>query len=405
MGTKRRTGRVRQYCIWIWLLMKRLWRQPAYVMLLVLIPVLGWAVGRMESGESGGAAVAICVEESEWSGQILEELREQEADSSLRFVFHDDAMDVERSVMRGAADCGFVIGSDIADRVMGDDWAKCITVYETPSGSITGMAKERMGSVIFKLYSEQCYEEYMRLAAQGVPGGAGDVSADETGTMEGETGAAAAQGRVDEFVDFAQEAYERHLVDGSTFGFAYHGYDQNGQHTSDTDVISDTTVFPVKGVFAVIIFISGMCGMIEYDTDRSEKRFLRMAPNVLTYMVDVWIPTVFVSAAALLCLWILDGLSVGGGVEETSKLSGMLSVWSASIWMKQIGRLLLYQGIIVIYCSLLGVVLRRQETIAAAIPILAFCSIVCASVFIRLGSYVPIFAVLEKLFPVTYYLL
>ncbi|MBD5483941.1 MAG: hypothetical protein HDR18_00170 [Lachnospiraceae bacterium] len=359
--------------------MKRLWRQPAYVMLLVLIPVLGWAVGRMEQGEPGGALVAVCVEESAWSGGIVEGLRAQAADSSLRFVFHEGAVDVERSVVRGTADCGFVIGSDIDERVIGKDWAKCITVYETPSGSITGMAKERIGSVIFKLYSEQCYEEYMRLAA--------------------------AQESVDEFVDFAKEAYERHLVDGSTFGFTYHGYDQYSQYTSDTNVISDTTVFPVKGVFAVIIFISGMCGMLEYDTDKSEKRFLRMVPNVLTCIVDIWISTVFVSLAVLLCLWISDGIRYDSGVEGVSRFSGLLSVWSVGMWGRQIWNLFLYQCIVVVYCSILGIILRRQEAVAAAIPVFAMGSLVCAPVFIRLATYVPVFGVLEKLFPVTYYLM
>ena len=379
MGKEGKTGRGRQYCIWIWLLMKRLWRQPAYVMLLVLIPVLGWAVGRMEQGEPGGAVVAVCVEESAWSGRIVEELREQAADSSLRFVFHEEAVDVERGVMRGMADCGFVIGSDIDERVIGNDWAKCITVYETPSGSITGMAKERIGSVIFKLYSEQCYEEYMRLAA--------------------------VQDKADEFVDFAKEAYERHLVDGSTFGFTYHGYDRYSQDTSDTNVISDTTVFPVKGVFAVIIFISGMCGMLEYDTDKSEKRFLRMAPNMLTYIVDIWISTVFVSLAVLLCLWISDGIRYGNGVEGISRFSGLLSVWSVGMWGRQIWNLFLYQCIVVVYCGILGIILRRQEAVAAAIPVFAMGSLVCAPVFIRLATYVPVFGVLEKLFPVTYYLM
>lgn len=359
--------------------MKRLWRQPAYVMLLVLIPVLGWAVGRMEQGEPGGALVAVCVEESAWSGRIVEGLRAQAADSSLRFVFHEGAVDVERSVVRGTADCGFVIGSDIDERVIGKDWAKCITVYETPSGSITGMAKERIGSVIFKLYSEQCYEEYMRLAA--------------------------VQDKADEFVDFAKEAYERHLVDGSTFGFTYHGYDRYSQYTSDTNVISDTTVFPVKGVFAVMIFISGMCGMLEYDTDKSEKRFLRMAPNVLTYIVDIWISTVFVSLAVLLCLWISDGIRYGNGVEGVSRFSGLLSVWSVGMWGRQIWNLFLYQCIVVVYCGVLGIILRRQEAVAAAIPVFAMGSLVCAPVFIRLATYVPIFGVLEKLFPVTYYLM
>ncbi len=379
MGQERKMSRGRQYCIWIWLLMKRLWRQPAYVMLLGLIPILGWAVGRMEQGEPGGAVVAVCVEESAWSGRIVEELRELAADSSLRFVFHEEAVDVERSVMRGTADCGFVIGSDIDERVIGNDWAKCITVYETPSGSITGMAKERIGNVIFKLYSEQCYEEYMRLAA--------------------------VQESVDEFVDFAKEAYERHLVDGSTFGFTYHGYDRYSQYTSDTNVISDTTVFPVKGVFAVIIFISGMCGMLEYDTDKSEKRFLRMAPNVLTYIVDIWISTVFVSLAVLLCLWISDGIRYGNGVEGISRFSGLLSVWSMSMWGRQIWNLFLYQCIVVVYCGVLGIILRRQEAVAAAIPVFAMASLVCAPVFIRLATYVPVFGVLEKLFPVTYYLM
>lgn len=379
-------GTFRQYSIWLRLLMKRLWRQPAYVVLLMLIPILGLAVGRMEQSERG-AGVAVCVEAGAWSGQITEELQELSKDSILRFDFCHEAAEAERSVMRGEADCGFVIAGDIRDRIVDRDWSESITVYETPASSITGMAKERIGSVIFKLYSEQCYEEYMH--------GMADKMQESDRLVAG----------VDHFVEYAWEAYESHQADGSTFGFRYISGDQEGQYISDTNVISDTAVFPVKGVFAVIIFISGMCGMLEYDTDRREKRFVRMAPNILTYMVDVWIPTVFVSVAALLCLWISEGLFSGGSAEGTDKLRGLLSVWSAGMWMKQIGRLLLYQGIIVIYCSLLGVVLRRQETIAAAIPILAAGSLVCAPVFVRLGSYVPVFAVLEKLFPVTYYLL
>lgn len=387
--------------------MKRLWRQPAYVVLLMLIPILGLAVGRMEQSERG-AGVAVCVEAGAWSGQITEELQELSKDSILRFDFCHEAADAERSVMRGEADCGFVIAGDIRDRIVDRDWSESITVYETPASSITGMAKERIGSVIFKLYSEQCYEEYMHGMADKLQESEGfALEPEEAGNAIGNEGENTVI--LDEtawnFVDYAWKAYESHLTDGSTFGFRYISGDQEGQYISDTNVISDTAVFPVKGVFAVIIFISGMCGMLEYDTDRREKRFVRMAPNILTYMVDVWIPTVFVSVAALLCLWISEGLFSGGSAEGTDKLRGLLSVWSAGMWMKQIGRLLLYQGIIVIYCSLLGVVLRRQETIAAAIPILAAGSLVCAPVFVRLGSYVPVFAVLEKLFPVTYYLL
>ena len=49
--------------------------------------------------------------------------------------------------------------------------------------------------------------------------------------------------------------------------------------------------------------------------------------------------------------------------------------------------------------------LPRQETVAAAIPIVSLASLVCAPVFVRLAAYIPVFTVLEKLFPPTYYLM
>ena len=75
------------------------------------------------------------------------------------------------------------------------------------------------------------------------------------------------------------------------------------------------------------------------------------------------------------------------------------------MWGRQIMDLVVYQCIIMAYCVILKLLLRRQETIAAAIPILTLGSMVCAPVFVRLGTYMPVFTVLEKLFPVTYYLM
>ena len=361
----------KQYGIWLGLLAKRLWRQLVYIGLLILIPILGYAVSLMERSGQSGAAVAICVEEGTWSRQIIDGLTEQDQDSVLTFEFYITASETEKAVMSADADCGFVIPADIEEQVLAEDWRKCIVVYETSGSSVTGMAKERIGGVIFKLYSEQNYQEYM-----------GKISED--------------------IVDFALDAYESHLVDGSTFGFHYVNDDLYSQHDSDTDGIYDTSVFPIKGVFAVVIFISGMCGMLEYDTDKREKRFLRMAPNALTYMVDVWMPTIFISAAVLICLWVSDGIHANDGQFS---MHAMLSVWNGGMWIAQIGRLIIYQCVIVLYCCILGIILRRQETIAAAIPILSLGSLVCAPVFIRLAAYLPVFTVLEKLFPVTYYLM
>lgn len=366
-----KSNKIKQYGIWLLLLAKRLWRQPVYIGLFVLIPVLGYALSVMEHGEISGAVTAVCVEEGAWSAQITDRLRRQAEDSVIAFEFCDNASGAERLVMSGRADCGFVVAPDIKEKVLAGEWRKCITVYETPGSSITGMAKERISSVIFQLYSEQCYGDYM-----------GQIS--------------------EEAVNFALEAYETHLADGSTFGFRYENDDQYGQYNSDINDTYDTTVFPIEGVLAVVIFISGMCGMLEYDRDKREKRFLRMAPNILTYIVNIWIPTVFVSAAVLICLWLSDGMHHSGGQFS---LYVMVSVWDAGMWLIRIGQLIVYQCVVILYCCILGTILRRQETIAVSIPILSLGSLVCAPVFIRLSAYLPVFAVLEKLFPVTYYLM
>ena len=370
----RRRG-IRQYGIWIVLLAKRLWKQPAYVGLLLLFPIVGYAAGIMERDERGGAVAAICVEDSAWGEAVIDMLLEQEEDSVLHFAFCGDSDEVEQRVAREEADCGFVIDREIKEKLLDGKWRKSIPVYETPHSSITGMAKERIASVLFRLYSEERYEDYM-----------------------GQIAAPAAE--------FAVEAYEKHLSDDSTFGFRYLYDDSYSQTDSDRDVGNDnpvnTAVFPVKGVFAVLIFVSGMCGMLEYERDKKEKRFLRMAPNILTYMVNIWISTVFVSAAVLLCLWISEGIRYG---SDPVSAGGIFSVWNAEMWAEQVWHLIIYQCVILAYCVILRVLLRRPETIAAAIPVLTLGSLICSPVFIRMGSYMPVFAVLEKLFPVSYYLM
>lgn len=385
---RERIHRWKQYGIWFRLLVKRLLKQPAFVGLLALIPLLGYGVGVLEQEPAAGAVVAVCVEEGEWSEEILSGLKALSAEnpesvSVLRYVFYESDAQTRQAVVSSEADCGFVIGKDIARRIKEGEWQDSIKVYETSASSITGMAQERVAGVLFRLYSENGYWEYL------------EDLADREGL--------AREYQTEELLSFARQAYETHLVDGSTFSFLYRD-DLDGQYNNDTSVGNDTAVFPVKGVFAVLIFISGMCGMLEYEKDQREKRFLRLAPNWLTYIVNIWVPTILTSLAVLCCLWLTDALRYSAADGTAGMAEAALRVWSPGVWRREAAHLILYQGMIICYCGILRVFLRRQETIAAAIPILTLGSLVCAPVFIRLASYAPLFAALEKLFPAAYYL-
>jgi hypothetical protein len=373
-----------------------------FAALLIMIPLIGLGLSLLEQEDTGGAVAAVCVAKSEWSEQIKSSLQAAgENGGVIQYVCYDSEEEVQRAVLTSQADCGFVIENDIAERVRKDDWWECIRVYTTESSSITGMAKERIAGVIFKLYSEERYQDYMEEVSEKLPDTA-NKNADIGKNAETDTA---------EIVRFAQQAYETHLADGSTFSFTYD--DQDSQYSVDSNdndsIENDSSVFPVKGVFAVLIFISGMCGMLEYERDKREQCFNRLAPNWMTYIVNIWTISFLASVAVYLCLWLTDALRYYANISASySKpdIAVILSgTWNMNTWLHQAAALLAYQWIIVLYCCILRVILRRQETIAAAIPILALCSLVCAPVFVRLSLYVPVFKVLEKLFPVTYYLI
>lgn len=387
---------MKKYMIWFSLLMKRMIKKPAFAFMLIGSFILVIAVSKLEQGEHAESAVGIMIEpeagqelsktNEDWNQRFISLLNEQEG--ILSFQLYENKEMLMQAVERGELDCGFILPQDLKDRINEGTWQNTITVYCSSESVVMQIAKERIAVAAFTLYSEECYVNYVKNIADF----------DLTQTSENDR---------EEIIAFAKNAYGTHLQDGSTFGLIYNrdGYRGNnhsdssysdsssvGNNDNEAGSINDKqqnakTIFNIRGVLAVCIFLSGMCGLLIDWKDRQEKRFLRIAPDIITTMANIWVPAIYtsiVSLAALFCTKQITGL--GGLVREVL-------------------RLLIYQFLIVVYCSIIRLVLRKQETIAAAIPILTLGCIICCPVWIRLAVYIPIFRVLEKLFPTTYYLL
>lgn len=373
---------VRKYLFWFYLMMKRMIKKPAYLLLLIALPILSVAMISLEqSGDDNtGITVGILFEkegreeipqdDKEWNQKFLSFLSEQ--DSVIRFQAYEKSASLFRDIEKGELDCGVVVPVDIRERLMTDKWQGSLTIYKTSSTSVTEIVKERIAAAVFTFYSEESYVNYIENSNIFRETAANDVISTEIS-------------------EFAKEAYETHLTDGSTFAFQYHGesYDNNTE-----EQVTDTANpgFRLKGVLAVCIFLSGLCGLLTDWNDRRERRFVRMAPEWVTTVVNIWIPTIYTSVISLLSL-LSAGQLTGTGVRIFAGIG------------KELCYLIFYQFLIVVYCSIIRVIIRRQEQLAAAIPILTLASIVCCPVWIRLAVYLPVFHVLEKLFPVTYYLM
>lgn len=387
---------MKKYLIWFLLLMKRMIKIPAFVVMLIGLFVLAIAVSKLEQGEHVESAVGVMIEmeegqelsktNEEWNQSLISFLHEQEG--ILSFQVYENKEMLMQAVERGEIDCGFILPQDLQDRISEETWQDSIILYADSASVVTQIAKERIAAAVFTRYSEESYVNYIK----DIP----DFSVPQISESERE-----------EIIAFAKNAYETHLSDGSTFGLVYNGdsyiskyksdssYSDNypiGNDVNDSVSINDKqpnmkTIFNIRGILAVCIFLSGMCGLLIDWKDRQEKRFLRIVPDYITTMANIWIPAIYtslVSFAVLICTNQITGL--GGLAGEAF-------------------RLLIYQFLIVVYCSILRLALRKQETIAAAIPILTLGCIICCPVWIRLAVYIPVFRILEKLFPATYYLL
>lgn len=406
---------MKRYLAWLRLLMKRALKNPAFLLFLLSMPLLSLLVDRLGQGGSEGIAAGICIEG--WEAGTLEETGTEGAEARMegtearledtgaekirrflallseqerivRFRVYDNEAEMRHAVEKGELDCGAFLREELWEGLETGAWQGTITILESPSSSMTQIVKEKIASIVFTIYSEENYVNYIKNS--------------EVYFREEETGTSA------DIAEFARTAYETHLLDGSTFAFQYQenlaDVDRNRPDAGriptggkNPDGLLDAS-FRLRGILAVCIFLSGLCGLLTDWKDREEKRFLRLASPIVTTMVNIWIPTVYASAAAFFSLWLTGNITVSGSAKT-------LAAGLASGFGKEISGLLFYQFLIVLYCSIIRIVLRRQETIAAAIPLLVLCSVICCPVWIRLAVYAPLFRVLEKFFPVTYYLL
>ena len=239
---------MRKYLFWFYLMMKRMMKKPAYLLLLIALPILSAVMVRLEQSGDGSTGITVGIlfekegqaetpqNDKEWNQRFFSFLAEQ--DSVIRFQEYEKSTSLLRDIEKGELDCGVVVPADIRERLMTDMWQDSLTIYKTSSTSVTEIVKERIASAIFTFYSEESYVNYV-----------------ENSNIFRET--AENDARNAEIREFAKEAYETHLTDGSTFAFQYHGesYDNN----TDKQVTDTANPgFRLKGVLAVCIFLSGL---------------------------------------------------------------------------------------------------------------------------------------------------
>lgn len=294
------------FCI----LAKRLLSRKGFLLCLAVTLLVSVLAVRAEKESDTAVYAAIYAEDPEWEAIFSEYF------GLVRFLICDSAEEVKRNVMQKKAECGYVLQEDLQNSILEGNGSWSITVYENADSTLTAMVNEVVFERVFYVISSGWYEGYI----------AEHKSFAEAKEETGENMLRRA----------AKEALLQKRTDGSTFTFARQiipvvsaKEEEDGEKNS---------AYPVRGVAAACILLSGLVGVLEAAADRYRRRFYKKT----AYQAAFYTILLSTLAGTVTGFLILAGTgSLTGPVQEILFLLGLfLPVITAGMLLQWgIGRL------------------------------------------------------------------
>ena len=152
--------------MWLWLLTKRLYKRPAFLVILMLIPALVLGYTAMTRDDSGVVTVALAQEEEDpLATHIFQQLSGN--GQMIRYVFCPDPEEAETLVRGGKADMAWIFPKDLKTRIDAfvddpDDDNSFVLVLLREDTVTTMLARERLSGVLYEQIAKSYYLCYMR---------------------------------------------------------------------------------------------------------------------------------------------------------------------------------------------------------------------------------------------------
>lgn len=362
---------MRKVITWFLLSCKRYLRKLSFLLILLLLPVIALAAGQAQKQGDQDIRIAISVEnagENELGLALADSLtgRERGGEAGMfRFYLCQDEEEVKAQVASRRAECGYVIYEDLKEKLDAGKFKRCIGVYSAPSTVTASLSTETVFAALMRIYDGELLKNYVaedwlfeNLGAEGSP-------------------------RRTEAAKKAGELYRKWLDNGSTFQFEYQFLGQDGEKTTASQEISQ--VFPIRGLVAVYVFITGLYGAVVVCQDEKRGLFLP-----LSYIYRLPCRLVSMAAPAVM-----------------AALSGLLALWAGD----SLGGLPVEAAVMAVYCAgvigvswLLKVVCRAPQVLCCLIPFLVIGSLVFCPVFVDAGRFFQGLDKVGRIFPPWYYL-
>lgn len=294
----------------------------------------------------------------------LVELQPERTGSLFRYVLCGSEQQVKEEVASRRAECGYVFGAGLRERLERNDFKRVIRVYSAPSTVAARLSAEVVFSWLMELYDQELLVNYVEQ---------GPVFA-----QEALSGAAAGKSPAHQ----AEECYEKWLHNGSTFAFVS---EYSGDSRLEEASGAGNGIFPVRGIVAVYLFLVGLYGAVMNLNDEKKGLFL-----AIPYQVRLACRMASLAAPVAL-----------------AGLSGLAALWSGGCLTRPGKELLAMAGYLaaVVVCSwILCRIAPGAEVLCGLIPCFLVGSLLFCPVILDVGRYIPALAPVQRLFLPWYYL-
>lgn len=410
---------MRYAAVWFVMTCKRYLKKMSFLLILLVLPVVAWGIHKLESEDEAVVRVAVCVQTGEGTQetsrvtgqedsqetsvdagqedslewQLVQRLTGGEAERGerlFRFYLCDTEEQLKADVASRKAECGYAISQELRQKLDQKAYKRSIRVYSAPSTVLASLSTEVVFAALMELYDRKIFVDYIvdsiteqNLMAENPSEITGIVENDRTfKRMRDEVGA----------------IYDKWLNGGETFHFVYQYQDVNGNAVAlDTE---NTRVFPVRGMIAVYLFITGLYSAVMLGMDEKKGLFHPLSPGKRV----VCRFAVLAAPVSLAGISGLAALAAGGELTRWTALTAGEEVIKYAVWAKEVIAMAVYVAVVCGFAYGVKCICRKPEIICCAIPFFVVGSLLFAPVFVDIGKYVPAVAWVGKLFLPTWYL-
>jgi len=345
-----------RYLIVTWLFIKRLIKNPAFICMLIIMPLLITMFNKVDTKEEKNILVGVYHEEEDLSKLICENLKDK--DGYIKFLVYDNKAEMIEAVETKKLECAYIFPIDFKERLDNYKIKRCITCIESPSTILSSLSDEVVFAGIIREYGRNIAVDFAK--ENNI------VVGDGTNNNEDIT-----------------KNYERFNTPGKTFSIDYKYIETDGVNSEE--IKDKTTTYAIHGIVSVLILISGLFGAVKWFED--EKRGLYSSFNseakVMIGFISILAPTVLMA------------------------LSGIATIYLSNTYT-YMSREFIDMGLYVLlvcgFSYLLKLIVKSGTDICVILPVVTIGSLIFCPVFIDISNFILFISWINKLFPTFYYL-